>query len=531
MAITARARNVASFLERTACCWPQLPAITFGSTVVHDYAGLASTVARLANGLRGAGVAPGDRVALVARNLPEYLPAMFAAWWCGAVAVPINAKLHVRELAFVLGDSAARVVFTDAEWGARVGSVLAELPACERVVVFGDARHRALLEGPPLDGPAAVADDDAAWLFYTSGTTGRPKGVVITHANLRAMTQCYTSDVECIAPGDALLHAAPLSHGSGLYAVPHVLGGAVNVIPESGGFDVDELASLLRRWPRASFFAAPTMVKRLVASGVVQARELAHLKCIVYGGGPMYVEDCRAACDALGPRLAQIYGQGESPMTITAMSRALLADAYARDDGARLASVGIAQTGMEVRIAGPDDASLATGETGEVLVRGPAVMHGYWRNEGASASTLAGGWLHTGDLGVLDASGFLTLKDRSKDLIISGGANIYPREVEEVLLGEPAVVEAAVVGRAHPDWGEEVVAFIVARQDADRAALVQSLDRRCLDHIARFKRPRQYRWVDELPRNNTGKVLKTRLRELLQDEEAGASAPPGGRPG
>src|SRR5512141_1796734 len=162
MAITARARNVASFRARTACCWPQLPAIASGSTVVHDYAGLASTVARLANGLRGAGVAPGDRVALVALDLPEYLPAMFAAWWCGAVAVPINAKLHVRELAFVLGDSAARVVFTDVEWGARVGSVLAELPACERVVVFGDARHRALLEGPPLDGPAAVADDDAA---------------------------------------------------------------------------------------------------------------------------------------------------------------------------------------------------------------------------------------------------------------------------------------------------------------------------------------------------------------------------------
>ncbi len=155
-----------------------------------------------------------------------------------------------------------------------------------------------------------------------------------------------------------------------------------------------------------------------------------------------------------------------------------------------------------------------------MLVRGPAVMRGYWRNDAATAATLARGWLHTGDVGVLDADGFLTLKDRSKDLIISGGSNIYPREVEEVLLGDPAVVGAAVVGRPHPEWGEEVVAFVVARQGVDRAALADALDRRCLEHIARFKRPRHYRWVDALPTNNTGKVLKTTLREQLRTEDA-----------
>jgi long-chain acyl-CoA synthetase len=250
---------------------------------------------------------------------------------------------------------------------------------------------------------------------------------------------------------------------------------------------------------------------------------LDHLHCIVYGGGPLYVEDARAAFAAFGPRLAHIYGQGESPMTITAMDRATFADAAQRADPSRLGSVGTAQIGMEVRV-GDVERALAVGEIGEVLVRGPAVMQGYWRNHGATAATLAGGWLHTGDLGTLDADGFLTLKDRSKDLIISGGSNIYPREVEEVLLRHPEVAEAAVVGRRHPEWGEEVVACVVARTPlADAAArerLAGALDALCLASIARFKRPRDYRFVSELPKNNAGKVLKTALRDSVAAPDA-----------
>jgi long-chain acyl-CoA synthetase len=224
---------------------------------------------------------------------------------------------------------------------------------------------------------------------------------------------------------------------------------------------------------------------------------------------------------ALGPKLAQIYGQGESPMTITAMSRAVLADAAARGDDRRLGSVGVAQTGIELRIAGGDDAALNTGEIGDVLVRGATVMQGYWRNPEASAVTLANGWLHTGDVGCLDADGFLTLKDRSKDLIISGGANIYPREVEEVLQRHAAVSEVAVVGRRHPDWGEEVVACVVARGTADKAVLERELDALCIAHIARFKRPKTYAFFQELPKNNTGKVLKTVLREAISQQRPG----------
>jgi long-chain acyl-CoA synthetase len=234
----------------------------------------------------------------------------------------------------------------------------------------------------------------------------------------------------------------------------------------------------------------------------------------------MYVADCKAAFALLGPRLAQIYGQGESPMTITAMRRALLADAIARDDEARIGSVGVAPTGIAVRI-GDDDGAVPCGEVGEVLVRGPTVMRGYWRNPEATARTLARGWLHTGDLGSFDADGFLTLKDRSKDLVISGGSNVYPREVEEVLLLHPDVAEVAVVGRPHPEWGEEVVACVVARGDAaaadeGRRRLQAALDALCLDHIARYKRPRAYAFLAALPKNETGKVLKTALRETVR---------------
>ena len=464
--------------------------------------------------MHDAGLVAGDRVALVARNCPGYIETLFACWTAGVIGVPVNAKLHPKELAFVLDDSAARWAFVDQDWAEALGGFS---NALERVVVFGDREYErmAAREGGAL--PAAVESDTPAWLFYTSGTTGRPKGVEITHGNLRAMAQCFLADVEAIAEGDAILHLAPLSHGSGLYIVPHVARGAVNVVPESGGFDVDETADLIGAFDRCLFFAAPTMVKRFVDSPAPGRVDLSRLKSIVYGGGPMYVADCKAAFAALGPRLAQIYGQGETPMTITAMDRALLADAIARGDDGRIASVGCAQIGMEVRVADSGDAPLPHGEIGEILVRGPAVMRGYWNNPEATRRTLANGWLHTGDLGAMSEDGFLTLKDRSKDMIISGGSNIYPREIEEVLLRHPRVAEVAVVGRVHADWGEEVVAFVVAR-DAATETLTSDLDAMCLSEIARFKRPKAYVFVSSLPKNNTGKVLKTELRRKLASE-------------
>jgi long-chain acyl-CoA synthetase len=247
------------------------------------------------------------------------------------------------------------------------------------------------------------------------------------------------------------------------------------------------------------------MVVRLLASPA--ARPPRNLKTITYGGAPMYVADCLRAIELFGPRLYQLLGQGEAPMTITGLPQSL----HNRDSVEKLSTCGFARTGVEVKIFDAGDRELPPGETGEIVTRSDCVMAGYWANPQATAKTLRGGWLHTGDLGSMDAEGFVTIKDRSKDMIISGGSNIYPREIEEVLLRHPAVAECSVVGRPHPEWGEEVVAFVVKKAPLPPG----ELDALCLQNIARSKRPREYRFVDSLPKNNYGKVLKTELRKLL----------------
>jgi long-chain acyl-CoA synthetase len=310
-----------------------------------------------------------------------------------------------------------------------------------------------------------------------------------------------------------------MSHGAGLYNFAHVLVGARHVVPASLGFDAAEILALADHWRNVSLFAAPTMVRRLVDHVAATGADCAGVKTIVYGGGPMYLADILRALDVLGDRLVQIYGQGESPMTITALARRHLGDRSHPRYHERIASVGVAHSVVEVLVADADGNALPPGATGEVLVRGETVMRGYWRNAEATAATLRGGWLWTGDVGSLDTDGFLTLKDRSKDVIISGGSNIYPREVEEVLLRHAGVAEVSVVGRPSPEWGEEVVAFVVRRPGADAPA--HELDRLCLDHIARFKRPKDYVYVEALPKNNYGKVLKTELRRHWQRQEGG----------
>lgn len=258
------------------------------------------------------------------------------------------------------------------------------------------------------------------------------------------------------------------------------------------------------------------MVHRLVHAPEIATADTGNLKTIVYGGGPMYVADLQDAMRVLGPKLAQIYGQGEAPMTITGMDKAMHVDTGHPRHLQRLGSAGVARTDVEVRVVDADDTPLPSGEIGEIICRGDVVMAGYWGNPEATAQTLRNGWLHTGDVGSFDDDGYLTLKDRSKDMIISGGSNIYPREVEEVLLQHPDVDEVSVVGKPHADWGEEVIAFVVPRKGASLGEA--ALDALCLEHIARFKRPKQYRFLPALPKNNYGKVLKTELRALLQKE-------------
>lgn len=510
--------NLATWIERNGRRWADRPALAAGEAVHADWATFAARVAAVAGGLRSRfGLRAGDRIAIVMHNRPEYIEALFAIWHAGMVAVPVNARLHRDEVAFILGQSGSRVAIVD-EDHADVLALIGAVGPLEGCVIAPGQDWQALLVSPAI----ALADrrpSDAAWLFYTSGTTGRPKGATLSHRNLLMMSLSYFADIDPIGPDDAVLHAAPISHGSGLYGLPHIARGAVSVIPASGGVDGDEIAALLRRWSGVSLFAAPTMVKRLSADPAIGGGDLTGLKTIIYGGAPMYLADLVGALDIFGPRLAQIYGQGETPMTITALSKADHADRDHPRWAERVQSVGIARTDVEVRVVDDAGVALPVGEVGEVVVRGDVVMSGYWRQADATADALRHGWLHTGDVGSFDVDGYLTLRDRSKDLIISGGMNIYPREVEETLLRHGGVAAASVVGRPDPEWGEAVVAFVVPADGAD-APTPAELDALCLDHIARYKRPKDYRFVESLPTNNYGKVLKRELRAQL-DGEAG----------
>ena len=503
--------NLAHLLHRAAKVWGDRPALSVGKSMRSTYAETGAQVEKLAAGLMAAGkLQRGDRVALLLKNCPEYWELLFALWHAGLVAVPVNAKLHPREVAWILDNAEAKlVVVSDA-----LAGELKPLTDVPLILLEGPA-FAALYDAPALP-VADVAPDDLAWLFYTSGTTGRPKGAMLSHRNLLAATMNYFADVDHIDPQDCIIHCAPISHGSGLYGLPHVARGANQVIPASGGFDPGETLELIAHWPGCSFFFAPTMVHRLVHAPEAATADTSNLKTIVYGGGPTYVADLQEAMRVLGPKLAQIYGQGEAPMTITGMDKGMHVDRGHPRHLARLGSAGVARSDVEVRVVDADDRPLPSGEIGEIICRGDVVMTGYWRNPEATAQTLRNSWLHTGDVGSFDDDGYLTLKDRSKDMIISGGSNIYPREVEEVLLQHPDVAEVSVVGKPHVDWGEEVIAFVVRRSGA--AVDAAALDALCLDHIARFKRPKQYRFLSSLPKNNYGKVLKTELRSLLQEE-------------
>jgi long-chain acyl-CoA synthetase len=462
------------------------------------------------------GLEPGDRVALAMSNNADYLAILFAIWRAGLVAVPANARLHVRELAHIATDCGARACIATPDVAGRLAPLLA--PAT-RLVMLGEAEWRALAAAEP-GAMVERAPGDLAWIFYTSGTTGRPKGAMLTHRNLLAMTLSHLADVERLIPDDCFFHVAAQSHATGLFGLPHIAKASHHVLPPSGGFDPAEIAALLETYNSVTFFAPPTGLRRLLRDPAFQRAPIERLRTLLLGAAPVYAADLKAGVALIGPRLWNGYGQGESPCTITAMSSEMLADAIRSGDEARMVSVGVARTGIEVAILDGDDRPLPPGAVGEVAVRGDTVMAGYWSLPAESAAALRSGWLHTGDLGALDERGFLTLLDRAKDLIISGGSNIYPREVEEALLEDPDVAEAAVIGLPDPEWGESVMAVLVAAPG--RTIDLARIEALCLDRIARFKRPKHWRVVRELPKNSAGKVLKRELRRLLAGSDLGA---------
>lgn len=501
--------NLAEILAVSARRLPKHPAVTFSGQTV-SYATFTDRARRLGNALRSKpySLSPGDRVLLCMENCGAFLEALFACWAAGLCAVPTNAKLHPKEVAYIAADARTRVTITTK---ALQHALAPALDGAGPIIAADDEAWHRLLLTDPLRVLHPSAPEDEAWIFYTSGTTGRPKGAILSHRNLLFMAHCYYADMDHIDENHTKLHAAPLSHASGLYGLPHLFRGSHQVILK--GFDPQEILDHINHYPNVTLFGAPTMVTRLVNADGVENADTRNLRTLYYGGGPMYVADLERALAIFGPKLIQIFGQGESPMTITALSKSHHAEAAHPRYLERLASCGVARTGVAFRVVDENDQELPAGEMGEVITRSDCVMKGYLGNPEATAKALRGGWLHTGDVGFVDSEGFLTLRDRSKDMIISGGSNIYPREIEEVLLRDPAVLECSVVGRPHPDWGEEAVAFVVPA--TSRGVDVKALEQLCLDNMARFKRPKEWRVVEALPKNNYGKVLKTELRHML----------------
>ncbi len=471
----------------------------------------ARRVARLAHALLDL-VGRGGRVAILSTNRFEGLETWLACGTAGIVPVPLNPRLHPDEYAFIVEDSGSRAFFYDTEYEPVVETLRDRCLEVDHWITFGpeyEALQEARLDEPP---DVAIEPEEVAWLFYTSGTTGKPKGAMETHRNLLTMTQQFLLGVVPDAEaGDVMFHAAPISHGTCSCMLPHLAVGAANAFPLTRAFDAAAILDGFERYGVTSTFLAPTMIHMLLQSGEHRGRDLSRLKSVIYGGGPMHVELLREALAELGPVLVQVYGQGEAPMTIASLPKE---EHVTEDDPLRLrrlASAGRELPAVRIAIFDDDDRPCAPCESGEIVVRSDLVMPGYWNRPAANAETLRGGWLHTGDVGYLDGDGYLYVTDRKKDLIISGGSNIYPREVEEVLVTHGAVSEAAVVGGPDEKWGESVIAHVVLRPglSATEAELIEH----CRSHLASYKKPARVEFVDTLPKSAAGKVLKRELRE------------------
>lgn len=514
--------NTCAFLHKGALYRGSKPAIVFAEQSI-TYADFYHRVLTLAGNLNAMGLQPGDRVAFCLPNGPRIFEIIYACFASGLVVVPINARLHPKEAAYIVDDSGARVLFSDEKLSGKIEKLQDLTPSLDRRIALpadpgAEFPEHITEQGHKLATYMEVEPDAPAWLFYTSGTTGKPKGALWTHRIIHAVIMNYLADLYNIEPGEKVLHCAPLSHGSGIIALPTVARGACNVIYEHASFDPATLFPLIEKH-RVSHvaFMAPTQIVKCLED-FAPGHDLSSLRGICYGGAPIYTEHLKKAMETFGPVFVQLFGQGEAPITITGMN-AQQHKQFADADDPRLGSAGTIRTDVEACCMDSDGQPLPPGEIGEIAVRGEVVMAGYWNNPEATAEAIRGGWLFTGDIGLFDEDGFLFLLDRSKDVIISGGNNVYPREVEEVLVQHPGVANAVVVGVPDPYWGEAVHAVVILEPGAKPEAA--DLIAFCADHMAGYKKPKAVDFVTEFPISGYGKVLRREVRNWFWKEGAG----------
>jgi len=508
--------HIGHLLTRAALRWPERPAWLQDERVI-TFRQAEARVNRLAHALAQLGATPGDRIGMLLPNCSQGLETLLAPMKGGMAVVPMNIRLHPDEHVYMLNDAGTRILIYGEEFRPHLDTMRGRLTTvthaiCVGAPARGDLPFEEIMHGQPdTPPPGAIEPDDLAWLFYTSGTTGRPKGAMLTQRNLLTMVELFLLDINPAVATDVLLHAAAITHGSGCAMFHHIARGAASAFPATRSFDPPTIFEAIQRYRVTTMFLAPTMVHMLTQSPARAHYDLSSLHTVFYGGGPMYVEQQQEAVRAFGPIFVQLFGQGECPMGITSLHKEEHVTAGDPVKARRLASAGRETTGVRVRVVDDDDHELAAGEHGEIVIRSDLVMQGYWNNPEATAETLRNGWHHTGDIGFLDEDGYLYITDRKKDMIISGGANIYPREIEEVLCTHPAVLEVSVVGVPDEKWGESVKALVVARpgMTVSEAELVEH----CRGGLASYKKPSSVEFLNELPKNAYGKILKRELRE------------------
>ncbi|HTO06727.1 MAG TPA: long-chain-fatty-acid--CoA ligase [Myxococcota bacterium] len=471
---------------------------------------------QIANALLAEGLAPGARVAFLSKNCAEYALFYFGAAKAGVVPVPLNFRLAPAEWSYIVNDAGAELLFARGALAGAIDPVRRELGSVKRCLALDATPPPGWEAYEPWVARAAtsaperfVADSADVYQMYTSGTTGRPKGAILQHRSVTA-NAAQIGSVTSLGHGDRYLVVAPMYHAAAAVSSFWIVqeGGCLYILED---FVPAEVVRVLSEEGIVAGTLVPAMIQAcLVGVPDVAQRRYESLRTIIYGASPIAVETLRRAIEVFGCGFAQGFGMTETTAAATFL---LMSDheRALRGKPELLLSCGRALPGTDVIIAGPDDAELPRGEIGEILVRGPQVMRGYWNLEGPSAEALRGGWMHTGDAASMDDEGYVFIQDRLKDMIVSGGENVYPREVEDVLFKHPAVADAAVIGVPDAQWGEVVKAIVVLRKGA------QATEAELIDHarqsLASYKRPRSVDFIAELPRNPSGKVLKKDLRE------------------
>ncbi len=469
-----------------------------------SYAEMWDRVDRLSCALSALGLRKGDRVLAFLGNVHEAVESELAALQSGLAWITLTSRLTWAEVRGVALSCEPRLIITsqDGRHKLEEGLRTLPLPAMPRVIVTGDEYEALLRAHDPAWDAVPVEDEDVARLRYTSGTTGSAKAAVLAHRVYHASLDNLLHLLRPVTADDRALHVAPITHGSGALLYPIFHAGGTNVLLQH--FDGESMLEHVERHRITTMFTVPTMLSRLVSSPAFERHDLTSLRALIYGGAPMPDAQLRAAVGKIGRALVHIYGMTEAPWPIAA-----LGPEEHRLDNPRLRAVGRASVACTMRIARDDGAEARRGDVGEIHVQGRNVMSGYFRDPEGTRAVLRDGWLHTGDLGTMDDEGFVTIVGRKKDVIISGGFNVYPEEVEAALSSHSAVLEAAVIGLPHDDWGEIVAAFVVPRPGTSLTAA--ELDATARRLLSGYKCPRHIEIVHDLPKNPSGKIQKSEI--------------------